>query len=829
VITPDGRPRVSHAHGALTAARIDARIDAALDGGVQLLVIRAPIGYGKAAIVERLTGRRREAGERIESLPLDEHLPDALASLLGELDGPATLVIRNATERRSPGAAKILTDGLRDTPTLGLVVTTRAETDLERLARLTLDLEVLDLDTLAVAPAEIVEAARSRGLVLNLDDATALRDQVAGWPVLVGAGLDAWTRDGFDLPAAARSAEGVLETILIATSLTEHDLEVAGSLSVLPHASDDDAVRVHGSDAAGVLRRFAAEGLAHRRPADADETWSMVPVVRSAMRRRLDAREPGPLEELRARAVAWAFDHDVAEVALRLSMDAEDWPHVAQAMDRWWPELVFGDHALTLLEVYSQIPERVRSDWPVVSLFGAFMGLSDAPPVDVGLPDDQAELAALGRSPLGPGALRRAVLAMAVLRKAGRPQEAADLADRGETVAEALLYVVPESGKTSPVALWHLHAGITAYFTGNRQRAERRWRAAYEWRSLDGIGFVGVDAAAKLAMLHAFNGDLRLATAWIERAEELPRPSGWLGETVLSGADIAALVVACERLDRDAAATARAALRSPLEDIEEFWPQVLVAESLHALVFGDPRTTLDLVDEVRRRRLPGRPAGGLEENLTVSVEVALRLALGQVGHADQVLRTAGDGPHLDLLRARLWLMTGRPEQAIECAHAAETRPDASITDRSGAAVVQAAAAHRLGDRPRAVRHARVAADLVVRSGAVRAFATVQRQVVDDLASEVPHLVEVGQTLDRVRVTVGYAQRIDLPQLTARERLVLHHLAQGLSAQRIADHLVVSVNTVKSQRRSLFRKLGVTSRDGAVLMATQLGLIGSADE
>ena len=102
-----------------------------------------------------------------------------------------------------------------------------------------------------------------------------------------------------------------------------------------------------------------------------------------------------------------------------------------------------------------------------------------------------------------------------------------------------------------------------------------------------------------------------------------------------------------------------------------------------------------------------------------------------------------------------------------------------------------------------------------------------RQVIDDLAQDVPFLIEVGETLDRVGVAAGYAQRIDLPQLTDRERLVLEHLAQGESAQRIADLLVVSVNTVKSQRRSLFRKLGVTSREAAVLAASQLGLIGTA--
>jgi len=64
----------------------------------------------------------------------------------------------------------------------------------------------------------------------------------------------------------------------------------------------------------------------------------------------------------------------------------------------------------------------------------------------------------------------------------------------------------------------------------------------------------------------------------------------------------------------------------------------------------------------------------------------------------------------------------------------------------------------------------------------------------------------------------------LPQpLTGRELVVLTHLADGVTLEQIARELWVSRNTVKSQVRSLYRKLGVSTRADAVAWATSAGL------
>ena len=60
-------------------------------------------------------------------------------------------------------------------------------------------------------------------------------------------------------------------------------------------------------------------------------------------------------------------------------------------------------------------------------------------------------------------------------------------------------------------------------------------------------------------------------------------------------------------------------------------------------------------------------------------------------------------------------------------------------------------------------------------------------------------------------------------LSPREQEVLHSLARGYRNKEIAAQLGVSVGTVKTHLRHIFRKLTVSDRTGAVLAALQLRL------
>jgi LuxR family maltose regulon positive regulatory protein len=61
-------------------------------------------------------------------------------------------------------------------------------------------------------------------------------------------------------------------------------------------------------------------------------------------------------------------------------------------------------------------------------------------------------------------------------------------------------------------------------------------------------------------------------------------------------------------------------------------------------------------------------------------------------------------------------------------------------------------------------------------------------------------------------------------LTARELDVLRLLAMGVPNREIADHLVVTVGTVKRHTGNIYGKLGVDNRTQAILRAQELGLL-----
>ncbi|WP_231115970.1 response regulator transcription factor [Motilibacter rhizosphaerae] len=64
-----------------------------------------------------------------------------------------------------------------------------------------------------------------------------------------------------------------------------------------------------------------------------------------------------------------------------------------------------------------------------------------------------------------------------------------------------------------------------------------------------------------------------------------------------------------------------------------------------------------------------------------------------------------------------------------------------------------------------------------------------------------------------------------PELTERERAVLELLATGLRTAAIAERLALSPKTVSNHMTSIFGKLQVTDRAGAIIRARQEGLGG----
>ena len=66
--------------------------------------------------------------------------------------------------------------------------------------------------------------------------------------------------------------------------------------------------------------------------------------------------------------------------------------------------------------------------------------------------------------------------------------------------------------------------------------------------------------------------------------------------------------------------------------------------------------------------------------------------------------------------------------------------------------------------------------------------------------------------------------INVDALTPKEKEVLSLVAKGASNQEIADKMCVRDVTVKTHLNSIFKKLKVTNRTQAVLLAMQIDLI-----
>ena len=69
---------------------------------------------------------------------------------------------------------------------------------------------------------------------------------------------------------------------------------------------------------------------------------------------------------------------------------------------------------------------------------------------------------------------------------------------------------------------------------------------------------------------------------------------------------------------------------------------------------------------------------------------------------------------------------------------------------------------------------------------------------------------------------------ELQGLTEREREVLAYIAQGASNKAIAACLGISQQTVKNHMTSIFRKLGVSDRTEAAIVALRRGWIRLQD-
>jgi LuxR family maltose regulon positive regulatory protein len=107
-----------------------------------------------------------------------------------------------------------------------------------------------------------------------------------------------------------------------------------------------------------------------------------------------------------------------------------------------------------------------------------------------------------------------------------------------------------------------------------------------------------------------------------------------------------------------------------------------------------------------------------------------------------------------------------------------------------------------------------------------------RQLLREIADILRHRPALGTLVSEVEefrclLTSGAATRAaDVAALTPAELRLLPYLQTHLTAAGIAERLFISIHTVNAEVRSIYRKLGVSSRMDAVQRATAIGLLGA---
>ena len=197
----------------------------------------------------------------------------------------------------------------------------------------------------------------------------------------------------------------------------------------------------------------------------------------------------------------------------------------------------------------------------------------------------------------------------------------------------------------------------------------------------------------------------------------------------------------------------------------------------------------------------------------------VRIAQGQPDEALGLLAPLLQGAERDGLIDRLVELLVL--QAL--AHAARGRGDQAIASlERGLALAEPGGYIRVF-----VDEGAPVAMLLGQSAARRAQNDPARAYVDRLLAAFPETMsnQVGAVRNEPDAHRSSIIVQPLPEpLTERETEVLRLLAAGMSSPDIAQHFVVSINTVKTQIKSIYSKLGAHSRDEALAKARALHLL-----
>ncbi|MFI6370243.1 LuxR C-terminal-related transcriptional regulator [Streptomyces sp. NPDC050546] len=558
--------------------------------------------------------------------------------------------------------------------------------------------------------------------------------------------------------------------------------------------------------------------------------YSLHPLFAEILRAHLRERFPGLEPELRGRAAQWLRRSGALPDALVQGAAADDWEFTAGILvdDLAIGQLFTGLRCEELSALFAGMSPEVTGPAPDLVRAARELGRRD---LEHGLAHLRRAEEELGQDGAGaaPVRLTCALLEALAARLTGSP----DRAERAAEQARLLQREVPgqlldEHPELTALLLTHL--GSARLWAGRFDDARTALSAVAGSPDGAATALPRWEALGHLALIDYLNGrpgpaeHKALAAAGQAERYSLPRRSR-------SG--IAPLVLAAVAIDRDELDEAQAFLdeaavsHSLVED-----PVVEAGRTLTRgrllLARGDARAALAAADAT----VPAAVSSPWAEDHAALLASAAHLAQGHPEPARQAVeRVAHHHSACAVEAARVRLAAGHPEGALDLLDSLpeNDRPGPAVTVR--ATLVRARAALDTGDPTTARRLVARALLDGRREQLRRPFLEAGPWIRPLLSTGRPRELASGWLLPgpgRYRAPGPAAPdgppELAVEELSARERDVLRRVAEMMSTEEIAADLHVSVNTVKTHLKSIYRKLAVTRRGDAVRRARERRLL-----
>lgn len=762
-----------------------------------------------------------------------------LAAALAKLEEPVVVVLDDLHEITNPAVLDGLAAVLRHPPaSLRLLLTTRNDAPL-LLAPLRIAGELTEIRAaeLAFTAGEAAALLAGHGLVLPDADLAVLQACTEGWAA--GLRLAALSLQGHPDPrgfiaqfsgSSRAVADYLLEEVLgrlpedlraflLHTSVVER---LSGGLA------DALTGRADGAQTLAELERVNAFVVA----LDQERSWYRYhQLLAELLRAELHASAARLVPELHRRAAGWYQEHGFPVEAARHALAAGQWTQAAELLARLWRSLVLDGEMMMLGGLVDQFPASViAADAELLAVRAAWrLGAGDWGGADADLRLAEQVAADLPQQRRARFGITLATVSLYRARLRG-DLDAAVLAAQ-EMLAPWGAGPADLVGDDDMGALALLNLGIAECWTGATAAAANHLRdglatARRADRDCLVVGFLS-HLAAITAGSRPREG-VRLAREALQLAER----RGWSQNLSVA---CAYLVLGGAHFDWGDLAAADRYLDLAVACRPE--PAISVAIDLTRAVVsharGDTPAGLELLRAAQQglQRLHGPHA------LTASLwewEARLLASTGRTEQARALLQPSGNGPRSSVATlaalAELQLAEGDAAGAL-----ATLRPclDGSASPLFAyqtleTLLLDAVARQRLGDHDGAAASVERALRIAEPEGYRQVFwnlgvevrALLMRQ--RDRGSGHPQLL--AELLETQAFAAPPSAASPVEPLTDRERTVLRYLSSELSTRQIADELYVSVNTVRSHVRSVYRKLDASRRGDAVRRARHLRLL-----